>query len=70
MKLAIINKLPENSKSSINFAWNCVYIAKEFNREEAFQFVAGIISGLNHVSVITDDERRELFNYYKRWFSL
>lgn len=70
MKLAIINKLPEDSRASINYAWNSVYVKKDFYREEAFQFVAGIISGLSHVGIISEDERRELFGYYKQWFSL
>lgn len=70
MKLATINKLPEESKERIYYVWGSVYVEKDFDREEAFQFVAGIIAGLSHAGIISKDEQRELFSYYKQWFSL
>lgn len=70
MKLATLNKLPEGSRSAISCMWRFVYIDKDTNREEAFQFVAGVIAGLFHAGILTEEERRELFVYYRTWFSL
>lgn len=70
MNLATLNKLPEGSRSSIYYVWNVVYKEKDFDREEASQFVAGVVAGLNHAGIISDDEQRELFAYYRKWFSL
>lgn len=70
MKLSTLKKLPEDSRASISYAWRAVYIHKITEQEEGFQFVAGIIAGLSHANLITEDNRCELFAYYRRWFSL
>lgn len=70
MKMSTLNKLPEDSLNSIHCTFRFVYIHKDIDRDEAFQFVAGIIAGLNHAGILTNNERRELFQYYKKWFSL
>lgn len=68
MNAKTLSKLPEESLRAIHYAWRVVTYDTSSTKEEIFQFTAGILAGLNYAGIVSDEERQELFRYYKKWF--